>query len=266
MNIYKALNEITDYIEAHLEEKIDYKKLAKIMAANTYTMQRIFHVITGVTLAEYIRKRRLSMAGFDLYNHKDKVIDVALKYQYENATSFSRAFQKFHGIKPSEVKKKIYKFKNFPKMTFNENIELDQDISYEIISLDKLTLYGKKIKTTTKTIGKDAPLFFEKMKNKYSSSYGYIKYGMTIYEDPMKDKVKEYWVLWDQKIEDFEKMNIPKSKWLVFPISTNEATDIQKKINDFYLRFYPSCGFNLRDLPELEYYHDGKTDFLVPIL
>lgn len=265
MNIYKVLNEITDYIEAHLQEKIDYKKLAKIMAVNVYTMQRIFHVITGITPAEYIRKRRLSMASFDLYKNKEKVIDVALKYQYDSATSFSRAFFKFHGIKPSEVKRKVYKFKNFPKMTFNENIEMENDISYEIISLEAMTLYGKKIKTTTKHIGKDAPLFFKQMRNKYSKTYGEIKYGMTAYEDHMQDIVKEYWVLWNHKIDEFEKIVIPKSKWLKFPVSTNEAIDIQKKIDDFYVKIYPSCAFNLRDLPDLEYYHDKKTDILVPI-
>lgn len=266
MNIYKILNEITDYIEKHLEEKIDYKKIAKIMAVNVYTMQRIFSVITGITLSEYIRKRRLSMAGFDLYNENMKVIDVALKYQYDNATSFSRAFQNFHGIKPSEVKRKVYKFKNFPKITFNETIELENDISYEIITLDKLTLYGKKIKTTTEKIGKDAPLFFQQMKKKYSGTYGNIKYGMTTYEDGMKEFVKEYWVLWKQNADEFDTVIIPKSKWLVLSIQSDEAFDIQKKINDFYYKFYPSCKFNLRDLPELEYYHDGKTDFLVPIL
>ena len=266
MNIYKILNEITDYIEKHLEEKIDYKKIAKIMAVNVYTMQRIFSVITGITLSEYIRKRRLSMAGFDLYNENMKVIDVALKYQYDNATSFSRAFQNFHGIKPSEVKRKVYKFKNFPKITFNETIELENDISYEIITLDKLTLYGKKIKTTTEKIGKDAPRFFKQMQEQYENILGDIKYGMTTYEDRMNDVVKEYWILWEEKIEELEKIVIPKSKWLVFQISTNEAIDIQKKINDFYIKFFPSCKFNLSDLPELEYYHDKKTDFLVPIL
>ena len=205
------------------------------------------------------------MAGFDLYNNKLRIMDVAIKYQYNNATSFSRAFQNFHGIKPSEVKRKIYKFKNFPKLTFNEDIELENDISYEIISLDKLVLYGKKIKTTTEKINREAPLFFKQMHNKYYALYGNIKYGMTTYENRMQDKVDDYWVLWDQKIDEFEKIVIPRSKWLVFPIATDEAVDIQKKISDFYLKFYPSCHFNLSNLPELEYYHDGKTDFLVPI-
>ena len=109
MNIYKSLNEIVEYIEKHLEEKIEYKALANILGVNEYTMQTIFNLLSNVTLSEYIRKRRLSNAGIDIYKTEAKIIDIAIKYQYENVTSFSRAFEKFHGIKPSEVRKNIRK-------------------------------------------------------------------------------------------------------------------------------------------------------------
>ena len=105
MNIYKNLNEITKYIDDNLEEEISYEKLSKILGVNVYTMQRLFSMITDISLAEYIRKRRLSNAGYDLYKGNLKVIDVAVKYKYDNATSFSRAFERFHGIKPSLVNK-----------------------------------------------------------------------------------------------------------------------------------------------------------------
>ena len=105
MNIYKNLNEITKYIDDNLENEINYEVLAKFLGVNVYTMQRLFTMIAGISLSEYIRKRRLSNAGFDLYKGNQKIIDIAIKYQYDNATSFSRAFEKFHGIKPSLVNK-----------------------------------------------------------------------------------------------------------------------------------------------------------------
>lgn len=105
MNIYKCLNQITKYIDDNLENEIDYDVLAKIMGVNSYTMQKIFSLISGISLAEYIRKRRLSNAGYDLYETNAKVMDIAIKYQYDNATSFSRAFESFHDIKPSQVNK-----------------------------------------------------------------------------------------------------------------------------------------------------------------
>ena len=134
MNIYKSLNEITAYIDNHLEEEISYEVLSKILGVNTYTMQKIFTLLAGLPLSEYIRKRRLSNAGYDLYENKLKVIDVAVKYNYNNATSFSRAFEKFHGIKPSKITKTT-KLINFPRIIFDENIKVTTEINYEIIEL-----------------------------------------------------------------------------------------------------------------------------------
>lgn len=88
MNIYKNLNDITKYIENNLENEIDYKVLAKFLGVNVYTMQRLFTMLANISLSEYIRKRRLSNAGFDLASSNTKVIDLAIKYQYNNATSF----------------------------------------------------------------------------------------------------------------------------------------------------------------------------------
>ena len=174
MNIYKSLNEITKYIDDNLEEEIDYNHLAKIIGVNNYTMQRIFSLIAGIPLSEYIRKRRLSNAGIDLYQTNSKIIDIALKYQYDNATSFSRAFQKFHGIKPSQIDK-FSKLKNFPRITFNEDIKITNEIEYKIIEKNELVLYGKGIKTNNKTICIDAPNLFEKEEKKNKDKYGEIK-------------------------------------------------------------------------------------------
>ena len=121
MNIYKELNSITKYIDDNLEEEISYDELSKFLGVNTYTLHRLFSMIAGLSLSEYIRKRRLSSAGYDLYEGKEKIIDIAIKYRYESATSFSRAFYKFHGIKPSEVNKNT-NLKVFPRIVFDENI------------------------------------------------------------------------------------------------------------------------------------------------
>ena len=263
MNIYKNLNEITKYIDDNLENKIDYEVLAKILGVNVYTMQRLFTMIAGISLSEYIRKRRLSYAGFDLYEGQLKIIDIAVKYQYDNATSFSRAFERFHGIKPSLVNKET-KLKNFPRIIFNEDINIITELNYEIITLDEMNLYGVSIKTNNEKIGHDAPLLFEKTENKYVNKYGEIKYGMITYNTGRRESQK-YYCLYDKVIDEFEHINIPKSKWLIFRIGSQNAEDIQEISHKFYREFLPSCKYNLKELPELEYYHDNVTDFLVAI-
>ena len=263
MNIYKNLNEITEYIDRNLEEEINYNNLAKILGVNVYTMQRLFTMIAGISLSEYIRKRRLSNAGYDLYEGNLKIIDIAVKYQYDNATSFSRAFEKFHGVKPSLINKKT-KLKNFPRIVFNEDINVTTELDYEIINLDEMNLYGVGIITNNDEIGKYAPVFFRQIKDKYFTKYGKVKYGMITY-DIEREECQKYYCLYDEEIEEFEKIIIPESKWLVFRINSQNAKDIQEMSHKFYLEFLPSCKYNLKEIPELEYYHDDVTDFLVPI-
>lgn len=163
MNIYIQLNKIIEYIENNLEEDIDYKELAKMMGVNEYTFQKIFSLISNITIAEYIRNRRLSNAGQEIFLENIKIIDIALKYQYKNATSFSRAFERFHGIKPSEVKKSPEKLKMYTKLHFNEENEQSKNVEYKIIQMEQLTLYGKCKLTNNEKIREDVPKFYEEI-------------------------------------------------------------------------------------------------------
>ncbi len=270
MNIYHALNELISYIEENLEHPIVYSKLAQFLGVNEYTLQSLFSLLCNITISDYIRKRRLSKAGFYLYKTNAKVIDIALRFQYENPTSFSRAFEKFHGMKPSQVKSNPEKLKLYPKLHFNEPIiDTIEKMEYSIIKQEELILYGKGFETTHKEIAKQVPLFFKKMYHAYDSLYGEIDYGMTVYKDTLDDRFTtnhlEYWVLYKKEIPEFSKYSIPKSKWLCFHIASHEPDSIQKMLKKFYLSFLPSCQYNIRPLPELEYYHNGSTYFLVPI-
>ena len=264
MNIYQKINEITEYIDNHLEEKIDYNVLARIMGVNSYTMQRIFSLLTTITLSDYIRKRRLSCAGYDFIKKKKKIIDVALKYQYESATAFSRAFSSFHGINPSKITNTTI-LKNFPRIILNEIDTSIKDMEYQIVEREEMIVYGKGVATDNDHIQEDAPKFFIEMEKQYKDSYGDIPYAMISYEEEEHLQCNYYFILYDKYIPDFEKIIIPASKWLSFRIPSQEAEDIHDISQKFYLEFLPSCKYNLKAIPELEYYHDEITDFLVAI-
>lgn len=261
MNIYKELNKIIDYIEEHLEDKISYKDLSKMIGVNEYTFMRIFSLISNVSISEYIRNRRLSIAGQELYLYNEKVIDIAIKYQYNNATAFSRAFEKFHGIKPSEVNRNPEKLKMYTKLHFNEVNKPSKDIEYKIVENDEMVLYGKCKNTNNEKVRIDAPKFFKEVR----TQYGEPSYAMVEYKDKERKYVKAYWVLYDVKIQELEKKIIPKSRWILIRINSQEKEDIQEASETFYLDFLPSCKYSFKDLPEIEYYHDEITDFLIPI-
>lgn len=183
MDNFDKFTELINYIEANLDADIEPKKMAQILCVNEYTMYRIFTFLTGMTLTEYIRKRRLSMAAIELQNSDIKIIDLAIKYGYENSESFSRSFYKFHGIKPSRVKKEEKYIKNFPPYSF-ANIRTNKELHYKIEKHDEIELYGIPRKCYIPDIKKIAPAFWKELSKDKTydhilndcTSYGIIEY------------------------------------------------------------------------------------------
>lgn len=268
MNIYQLLNQAIDYIENNLENKIENKKIAQILNMNEYTAGTAFYIMCDTSIADYIRKRRLSNAGYDLYYTNQTVLEIAIKYQYKNATSFSRAFEKFHGIKPSKVKQTAKKLKVYSRIKFDENQKEKRTIEYSIQEKEELELYGTYVKTDLSKIKKDAPKLWKDKTKQYEKKYGQFNYGMTSYIDRFKNPNCEYWVLYDRKIneKEFKKVIIPKAKWIIININSQETKDIQQMTEKFYKEFLPSTKYRFREIPELEYYHDGTVEFMIALL
>ena len=143
MNWIENLQKAIDYIEENITEKIDYEKIAKSAYSSSFHFQRMFGIMCGFTLGEYIRKRKLTLAGQDLLTKKMKVIDVAFKYGYETPESFSRAFYKFHGITPSKVKKGCL-LKSFSKLLVTIDLIKETKMKYKIEEKPEKILIGYK--------------------------------------------------------------------------------------------------------------------------
>ena len=131
-----------DYIEAHLAEPIDYAEVAAQSYASSYHFQRVFSILCGYTLGEYIRNRRLSLAGAELAAGGAKVIDVALKYGYESPDSFAKAFQKFHGILPSQARSNGSRLRSFSRLVVKLSLEGGSMMEYRIEKRPEMTFIG----------------------------------------------------------------------------------------------------------------------------
>lgn len=105
MDWITGISKAIDYIEEHITEPTDYARAAKEACSSPFNFQRVFALLCGYTLGDYVRMRRLTLAGEELFSTDAKVIDVALKYGYDSPESFSRAFTRFHGVSPSAVRK-----------------------------------------------------------------------------------------------------------------------------------------------------------------
>lgn len=105
MNYDTCIKKSIEYIEQNLDSKIELKELADKVFLSKYYFHRVFHAMVGEPVAEYIRKRRLMEAANELLNTKDKIVDIALKYQFSSQESFTKSFKKLYGIPPSEFRR-----------------------------------------------------------------------------------------------------------------------------------------------------------------
>lgn len=138
-----TIQEVIDYIEKNILEQINYKELAENVYLSHYHLQRMFSIVCGYTIGEYIRLRKMSLAGQELLSKNNKVIDIAIKYGYQTNESFSRAFKKFHGILPSKVKV-FSELKYFAKIELNYEFTKGEDMYFKVEERQSITLVGYK--------------------------------------------------------------------------------------------------------------------------
>ena len=144
MDSLKGMNDALNYIEENLDNEIDFKEVARIAFCSEYHFQRMFSFLTGISLSEYIRRRRLTIAAFELNNNNIRVIDIAIKYGYSSPDSFTRAFQNLHGITPSEARLNGQSLKAHPRMTFQLSIKGGNEMNYKIVEKEAFSIVGIK--------------------------------------------------------------------------------------------------------------------------
>jgi len=144
MEWLQGVQRAIDYIEENLETPPDYAMMAQIACCSEYNFMRVFSVLSSYTLAEYIRSRRLTLAAQALVMSDIKVIDLALKYGYDTPESFNRAFVKFHGATPSEVRKGGADLRHVSPLKLKISIEGGYDMTYRIVNTEERHFLGYK--------------------------------------------------------------------------------------------------------------------------
>ncbi|WP_372011676.1 GyrI-like domain-containing protein [Paenibacillus chitinolyticus] len=144
MNGLEKMNGALAYIEANLTNDIDFKEVARLAVCSEYHFKRMFSTLAGVTLSEYIRRRRLTLAAFELAGTDLRLLDVAVKYGYSSSDSFARAFLSLHGINPSEARTCGHSLKAYPRMTFQLTIQGGSEMNYRLAEKDAFRIVGLK--------------------------------------------------------------------------------------------------------------------------
>ena len=267
-----------DYIEEHLTEDIDYEKVAAESFSSSYHFQRVFSILCGYTLGEYIRLRRLSLAGADLASGKEKVIDVALKYGYDSPDSFAKAFQRFHGITPSQARIDGAMIRSFSKLSIKISLEGGSMMNYRIEEKEEMVLTGYKRRFSgvpgereeqEKDMYVNTRVFqyiLQGLSGNIEKNYdiitnigddGYDFYIAKQITEYLRNNLNKTSVLGEEYAKHFENITIPKCTYAIFETErcaypTTVFLDLRKRIASEWL---PNSGYQLADAPELVVTH-----------
>ena len=282
MNVLKSMNATIDYIEEHLLEELHLPMIAAATGNLESDLQKTFYALTGISIVEYIRRRRLSLAGYELQKGERSVLEVALKYGYTSPDSFTRAFRQMHGITPSAVKKGGCLLKSYGRITFVLTIKGVNAMNYKIVKKDEMHIIGFKKWFSTENDSQltEIPKMWDSVTDErrqlitgLSNNDGVVGLCADMYDGGF-----DYWIgcMSDQVCPDgLEEMTIPASSWAVFEVIgsmrplPNPMQDIWKRI---YSEWLPNSGYKHAMLPEIEYYSAGdmmaddyRSEIWIPI-
>ncbi|GEM_PF-129562 len=274
------MNNAIDFIEANITDDIDLNLVARKACCSVYHFLRTFSFLAEIPLSEYIRRRKLTLAAFDLFDG-GKVVDVASKYGYSSPEAFARAFKGLHGITPMAARNTDTSLKAYPKLTFHLSLGGDGEIGYRIAQKNAYEVCGISIdvpirheKTNTvitrfweDNIGngvigqfhRDIGLAYNICLNAALFNYRKSTFSyMICYEMPSGRAPNGYSVL-----------SVPPFTWAVFSTPehpSNETTEIIRNMRKrIFTEWFPTSGYTHASGPEFEMFHNDNNKFVIEI-
>lgn len=266
MDTLSSMNNAMEYIEENLTEEISYSEVSKIAFCSEYHFKRMFSFLSGISLSEYIRRRKLTLAALDLKDRDMRIIDVAVKYGYTSADSFSRAFHMMHGILPSEARHENIQLKAYPRMTFQLSIKGGYEMNYRIVEKEPFKLVGFK---------KRVPLIFGGVNSEISKMTelltpevikqlkaisnveptGIISASTNFSEGRMKETGElDHYIGVATSCNDtdgFDALNIDSGTWAVFESIGPFPETLQNVWGRIYSEWFPTTGYEAVEGPEI---------------
>jgi len=271
MNWVMGIQNAINYVEEHITDRLDYTEIANQAACSSFYFQRIFGILCGVSLGEYIRSRRLTLAGSELSSSDVKVIDAALKYCYDSPESFTRAFVKFHGITPSEAKKDGSKLKSFSRVSVQIILKGGSIMDYKIVTKDSFKVLAKiethsiddeqnkntipEFWTRSHADGTVAALLQQTNDRKFI-------YGICFNGEHSDKKTFDYAISalygGGEVPEGFSVVEIPARTWVVFECVGEMPDAIQQMWHKICAEFFPASKYQPTYEMDIEAYTAGE--------
>ena len=286
MNWTEGIQSAINYIEDNITEELDINDIAARAACSAFYFQRIFGALCGFTLGEYIRSRRLSLAGNDIISTDEKVIDIAMKYGYSSPDSFTRAFTLFHGITPTEARQSKAGLRSFSRLRVQIILKGGNTMEYKIIEKEAFTVL-EKVEHHTVAGAQNLntiPEFWCRASKEgvidtllsYASDKGLLL--GTCYGNGHTDSEEfDYGIAVEcspetSAPEGYRVNTIPARKWVVAECTGAMPDAIQKLWHELCAEFFPTSSYKPTYEMDIEAYPDGdmtspdyKSQIWIPI-
>lgn len=290
MDIIYCMNMAMSYIEENLSKEIDVEKISQIACCSLYHFKRMFSYLTGLSLGEYIRNRKLSMAAILLRNKKNKVIDIAMQFGYESPDSFTKAFQSFHKITPSMARQSTSEIKICTPIVFQLKIKGGNMLNYRVVEKEAFNIIGVSGKIPLIYNGPNphtANVWKRLTQRDILVLLGYSKIepsGMlnvyTNYEDQKEEGTEldlYVGIALEKSIkpycEHFDVLHVEASTWAVFTTIETHPYETQETWSRIYSEWLVPSNYELTKGPEIlwrESYEtekpNVKTEIWIPIM
>ncbi|MFC4513359.1 effector binding domain-containing protein [Streptomyces ehimensis] len=262
----ERLNQALEHIESHLDQPIDVADLARIAATSEYHLRRLFSALAGVPLSEYIRRRRLTVAGAEVLAGERTLLDVATRYGYGSGEAFARAFRALHGVGPGEARRTGAALSAQPRMSFRLIVEGNSSMRYRIVEKDEFRVAGKKARVPLVYEGVN-PAIAEFVRGIGKDELGRIAtlsdqdpsgiVAVSVLLDPSRAEGTEldYYhgvVTAAQDVPaDLDVLTVPAGTWAVFEDSGPFPQSLQFMWRDVFTQWFPSNPYETRPGPEI---------------
>lgn len=282
MTMLEGLNRAIHYIEEHLDQEIDYGEIARAACTSQSHFQRMFGFVADMPLSEYIRRRRLTLAAFALQSGHDRILDIALKYGYQSADAFARAFQNLHGIPPSKARESGVTLKAYPRILFTLSIKGVAAMNYRVEEKEGFWVVGIKESVTTvegENFKRIPQMWGELSRETFKAILGLSDREprgiLGVCADMEGDRF-DYWIAAPTTKpcpQGLHALEIPPCTWAVFEATGPLPGAIQELFTRIYTEWLPTSGYEHAPAPEIEWYSEGdaaspayKSAVWIPIL
>ncbi|MEU7928173.1 AraC family transcriptional regulator [Micromonospora sp. NPDC049107] len=272
----ERLNEAMAHIERHLDQQIEVTDLARIALTSEYHFRRLFSALAGMPLSEYVRRRRLTVAGAHVLAGERTLLDIAVRYGYGSAEAFARAFHAVHGVGPGEARRTGAALRSQPRMSFRLTVEGSGSMEYRIVTKDAFALVGRKARVPlvhegmnpsivafVRSIDKETTARIEALSDQEPA--GIVNVSDNLADTRAEGSELDYWhgaVTGATPPDDLDALPVAAGSWAVFTTSGAFPQAVQFLWRDVFTQWFPSNPYRSRPGPEISRVRvsaDGST-------